>query len=60
MVLTEREKRTFVSSLTFTPEEVQNVLFEKIREENELVQTNITKQDRLEQILFHYFRVRVV
>lgn len=49
MVGTEREKRTFVSSLTFTPEEVQNVLFEKIREENELVQTNITEQDKLEE-----------
>ncbi len=49
MVVIEREKRTFVSSLTFTPEEVQDILFEKIREENELVQTNITEQDRLEE-----------
>jgi DNA (cytosine-5)-methyltransferase 1 len=49
MTVAEREKRTFVSSLTFTPEEVKNVLFEKIREENELVQTNITEQDRLEE-----------
>ncbi|MBZ5752449.1 DNA cytosine methyltransferase [Metabacillus rhizolycopersici] len=49
MVIAEREKRTFVSSLTFTPEEVQNVLFEKILEENELVQTNITEQDSLEE-----------
>lgn len=49
MVVAEREKRTFVSSLTFTPEEVQNILFEKIREENELVQTNITEQDKLEE-----------
>lgn len=49
MVVTERETRTFVSSLTFTPEEVQNILFEKIREENELIQTNITEQDRIEE-----------
>ncbi|MEY8847095.1 DNA cytosine methyltransferase [Bacillus safensis] len=49
MVDGEREKRTFVSSLTFTPEEVKKILFEKIREENELVQNNVTEQDRLEE-----------
>lgn len=49
MEVAEREKRTFVSSLTFKPQEVQDILFKKIREENEFVKTNITEKDRLEE-----------
>lgn len=49
MTITEKERGNFVSSLTFTPEEVSSILLEKIREENMLVQTNITEQDKIEE-----------
>lgn len=42
----DQEKKQFISSLTFTPDEVESILLEKIKEENELVEQNITEIDR--------------
>lgn len=49
MTTNEGEKKTFVSSLTFTPEQVESILLAKIREENEILQTLITEEDKVEE-----------
>lgn len=49
MAATEGDKKTFVSSHTFTPEQVESILLDKIREENEVVQTKITEKDKIEE-----------
>lgn len=49
MEMIEKKSTTFVSSLTFTPQKVQEILFQKIQEENEYIQINITNEDRIKE-----------
>ncbi|ALS03235.1 DNA cytosine methyltransferase [Enterococcus silesiacus] len=46
---TNKKTKNFVSSFSYTPEEVQRILFEKIQEENEILSSNITSADQDEE-----------
>lgn len=62
----DQEKKQFISSLTFTPDKVESILLEKIKEENELVEQNITEIDRqieldlLEDVAYNPNKINIV
>lgn len=64
--MTEQTKKKFVSSLTFSTEEIEQILLEKIQEENELVEQQVTDLDRefeldlLKNIAFDPQKINIV
>lgn len=49
MVSNSKKDKHFISSLSYSQEEVQKILFEKIQEENEFLRKNITSLDQDEE-----------